>query len=147
MGLFAHVHAEMVTRRQNKPESRSHRQIALPGRAGPPFWHPGIYAKSKNPVVQKCHLWVCDHPMTHPQHLPLPLPWELVQKQEMAVCLLLFVGKCSLSFWLSSRLWPLQSRGWLSLLIFASLIKEIKPEKHLRGGWVSEWTKAFQVLQ
>lgn len=65
----------------------------------------------------------------HPQHLPQTLPQELMQKQEVAIYLLIYVGKYSLWFWLS--LWTLSSSGQrLSLLIFTSPDRgKIKPEK------------------
>lgn len=71
--------------------------MALPGRAGSQTSSrpPAIHTKSKDPVVQRHHLRVCDHPMTHSQPWQQTLPRESVQKQAVAVCCWCLWGKAA----------------------------------------------------
>lgn len=134
-------HQKAESTREQKPQ---------PNRLTRQGWQPNLLLTSRRLHQEqrschlKCPLWACSHPMTHPQHLPLMLPWELMQKQEMAVCLLVFGETCSLLFWLSLR--TLSSSGQkLSVLIFASPDTGNQTRKNV--WWVDKWTKAFEVLR
>lgn len=135
----AQIYTQAVTGRWNNLESRSHSQATFLGRAlnHVSCWHPGIYVKSKDPLVQRCQLWVCN--CAGPTHdtYHTCCPGELMQKPEVAFICWYSWGNSGFCSSYPSGLWAVQGRGWVSSSLHPPT--EEKSNQKNNAWWMREW--------